>query len=83
LTYEQMQGKQLRLSAVLAVVFLASVFVVPFLNSALPDAMLMPVMGIPLVWLWVGIVLHLEFWAIAIVYTLCSNKWEGEIGDGR
>lgn len=79
MTYEQMQAKQLRLSLLLAAIFLVSMFSVPFLNHSAPDTMLTPVMGIPMVWLLVGIVLHLEFWVIAVVYTLLSNRWEGEI----
>jgi len=82
MTYDQMQAKQLRLSLALAATFLASVFAIPFLNQSVPETMLTPVLGLPLVWLWVGIVLHLEFWAIAIVYTLYSNKWEAELSNG-
>ncbi len=82
MTYEQMQAKQLRLSAVLAVIFIASMFAIPFLNHSATDAMLRPVLGLPLVWLVVGILLHLEFWAIALLYTYLSNKWEGEVQHG-
>lgn len=81
MTYEQMQAKQLQLSILLAAVFLVSMFAIPFLNQALPDTMLSPVMGMPLVWLVVGILLHLEFWVIAIVYTVYSNKWEREMSN--
>ena len=79
MTYQQMQAKQLRLSIVLAVVFLLSMFSIPFLNALATEAMLVPVIGIPLVWLLVGFFLHLEFWAIAILYTVYSNKWESEL----
>lgn len=82
MTYEQMQAKQLQLSILLAAVFLVSMFAIPFLNRAIPETMLSPVMGVPLVWLVVGILLHLEFWTIAIVYTVYSNKWEREIING-
>lgn len=82
MTYEQMQAKQLRLSIVLAAVFLVSMFAIPFLNQAIPDTMLLPVLGMPFVWLLVGILLHLEFWIIAIVYTVYSNRWEREISNG-
>jgi hypothetical protein len=41
--------------------------------------MLAPVFGIPLMWLAVGVLLHLEFWVIAVVYTVFSNRWEREI----
>jgi uncharacterized membrane protein (DUF485 family) len=71
-----MQRRQLRLSVSLAVIFLVSVFVVPLLNAAAPDAMLTPVLGLPFVWLYVGILLHLEFWTIAFVYAYFSNRWE-------
>lgn len=81
MTYEQMQAKQLQLSILLAAVFLVSMFAIPFLNQALPDTMLSPVMGMPLVWLVVGILLHLEFWVIATVYTVYSNKWEREMSN--
>ena len=81
MTYEQMQARQLRLSGLLAVVFLATVFIVPFLNAGFPDQMLTPVFGIPFVWLLVGIFFHLEFWIIAVVYVTYSNRWEGEIVD--
>lgn len=76
-----MQGKQLKLSRLLAVVFLLSIFSVPFLNAAATEVMLQPVFGIPLVWLFAGVVLHLEFWAIAIIYTRCSNRWEEMVED--
>ena len=83
MTYEQMQAKQLKLSIFLALIFLVTMFSVPFLNAAFTEQMLTPVMGIPFVWLLCGIVLHLEFWAIAIVYTVYSNRWETEvISDG-
>ena len=82
MTYEQMQAKQLKLSVLLAVIFLVSMFVVPFLNKSMTEAMIAPVLGIPFVWLFVGILLHIEFWIIAVVYTTLSNKWEGELGDG-
>lgn len=82
MNYEQMQKNQLRLSIVLAVVFLASVFVVPFLNHTMTETMLAPsLLGIPFVWLLVGVLLHLEFWTIAIVYTVFSNRWESEMSD--
>lgn len=83
MTYDQMQKRQLRMSIVLAVVFLLSMFVIPFLNHAMPEVMLTPVMGIPFVWLAVGIILHLEFWTIAILYTLASNKWERQVAEGE
>lgn len=85
MTFIEMQRRQLRLSLVLAVVFLVSVFTIPFLNFLVPDAMLTPVLGLPFVWLYVGVGLHLEFWAIAILYTVLSNRWERamrEPGDG-
>jgi uncharacterized membrane protein (DUF485 family) len=87
MTAKDMQRRQLRLSMTLAVVFLVSVFVIPLLNFLAPDAMLTPVFGLPFVWLYVGVLLHLEFWTIAIVYTVLSNRWEQamaertEIGD--
>jgi TRAP-type C4-dicarboxylate transport system permease small subunit len=76
-----MHRRQLRLSVVLAIVFIVSVFTVPLLNHAAPDAMLSPVLGIPFVWLYVGVVLHLEFWTIAILYTVLSNRWERALVD--
>ncbi len=76
MTFEEMQRRQLRLSLGLATVFLLSVFTIPILNHVVPDVMLTPVLGIPFVWLYVGVVLHLEFWAIAISYTVLSNRWE-------
>lgn len=79
MTFVDMQRRQLRLSIGLAAVFLVSVFVIPLLNYIVPDAMLTPVLGLPFVWLYVGIVLHLEFWTIAIVYTVLSNRWESEL----
>jgi len=83
MTYEQMQAKQLNLSALLAVIFLITVFSVPFLNAAFPSQMLTPVLGMPFVWLLVGILFHLEFWIIALVYTVYSNRWEEEMTDGE
>jgi len=83
-TYEQMQRQQLKLSGLLAVIFLVTVFSVPFLNYAMPDAMLTPVLGIPFAWLLVGILFHLEFWIIAFVYVTYSNRWEREVlSDGN
>ena len=76
MTFVEMQRRQLRLSVILAAVFLVSVFAIPLLNWAAPDAMLTPVLGMPFVWLYVGVLLHLEFWTIAIVYTVLSNRWE-------
>ncbi len=81
MTYEQMQQRQLQMSVVLAALFLLSMFVIPFLNHAMPETMLTPVMGIPFVWLAVGILLHLEFWAIATLYTVYSNKWERQVAE--
>ncbi|MCD6359589.1 MAG: DUF485 domain-containing protein [Armatimonadetes bacterium] len=81
MTYEQMQKRQLRLSALLAVLFLATMFSIPFLNHLIPRTMLTVVFGIPLCWLVVGILLHLEFWIIAFVYAYHSNRWEDELSD--
>ena len=81
MTFEQMQAKQLRLSVALAALFLVTMFVIPFVNYLAPEAMLTPIVGIPFVWLAVGIILHIEFWAIAIVYTVYSNRWEEEVSD--
>ncbi len=81
MTFETMQRRQLRLSLALAAVFLVSVFTIPVLNQLAPDAMLTPVLGIPFVWLYVGVWLHLEFWAIAILYTVFSNRWERNLKD--
>lgn len=84
MTYEQMQARQLRLSILLAAIFLVTMFSVPFLNAAFTEQMLTPVMGIPFVWLLCGIVLHLEFWALALIYTVYSNRWEAEVtSDGQ
>ena len=83
MTYEQMQARQLKLSMQLAVIFLLTVFSVPFLNRAMPERMLTPVFGIPFVWLFVGILFHVEFWIIAVVYTRYSNRWEEEMTDGE
>lgn len=83
MTFEQMQRRQLRLSVTLAIVFLVSVFSIPFLNQVAPEAMLTPVLGLPFVWLYVGILLHVEFWAIAVVYTVLSNRWERQLVDRR
>lgn len=81
MTYAEMQVKQLRLSVVLAVVFLATMFAVPFANDCATDWMMAPVLGMPFVWFLVGIAFHLEFWTIAAVYTLFSNRWEAEVTD--
>ena len=83
MTFEQMQHRQLRLSVTLAIVFLVSVFSVPVLNYVAPEAMLTPVLGLPFVWLYVGVLLHLEFWTIAVVYTVLSNRWERQLVDER
>lgn len=81
MTFREMQRRQLRLSVILAVLFLGSVFTIPLLNYVAPDAMLTPVLGLPFVWLYVGVLLHLEFWGIAILYTVLSNRWERELRD--
>lgn len=81
MTFREMQRRQLRLSVILAVLFLGSVFTIPLLNYVAPDAMLTPVLGLPFVWLYVGVLLHLEFWGIAILYTVLSNHWERELRD--
>jgi uncharacterized membrane protein (DUF485 family) len=81
MTVADMQRRQLRLSLTLAAVFLVSVFAIPVLNYMAPDAMLTPVLGLPFVWLYVGVLLHLEFWTIAIVYTVLSNRWEQALAD--
>jgi uncharacterized membrane protein (DUF485 family) len=78
-TYEQMQRRQLRLSGLLAVIFLVTVFSVPFLNAAVPETMFAPVFGIPLAWLLVGILYHVEFWVMALIYVTYSNRWEREV----
>lgn len=84
MTYEQMQRRQLKLSGLLAVIFLITVFSVPFLNAAFTEAMLTPVMGIPFAWLLVGILFHVEFWILALIYVTYSNRWETEvISDGN
>ena len=83
MTFRDMQRRQLRLSIGLAVLFLVSVFAIPVLNLAIPDVMLTPVLGLPFVWLYVGILLHLEFWAIAILYTVLSNRWERQLVDAE
>jgi uncharacterized membrane protein (DUF485 family) len=81
MTYQEMQAKQLQLSIVFAVIFLLSMFTIPILNALATEAMMTPILGIPLIWLGVGFFLHLEFWAIAILYTVYSNKWESELSD--
>ncbi|MFO7947852.1 MAG: DUF485 domain-containing protein [Armatimonadota bacterium] len=83
MTYEQMQARQLRLSSILAVVFLISIFSVPFLNYAYTEVMLTPILGIPFTWLLVGILLHVEFWIMALVYVTFSNRWEEELVNGN
>lgn len=83
MTFRDMQRRQLRLSITLAVLFLVSVFSIPVLNLLVPDLMLPPVLGLPLVWLYVGVLLHLEFWAIAIAYTVLSNRWERAVVDAE
>lgn len=82
MTYEQMQARQLRLSLLLAVIFLVSIFSIPFLNYLFTETMLTPVLGIPFAWLLVGILFHVEFWAMALVYVTFSNRWEEELVNG-
>ena len=82
MTYEQMQARQLKLSALLAAIFLVTVFTIPFLNHLFPEMMLAPILGIPACWLVVGILFHIEFWIIAFLYTYYSNRWEDEVTDG-
>jgi uncharacterized membrane protein (DUF485 family) len=82
-TFHDMQRRQLRLSIALAVLFLVSVFTIPVLNLVIPEVMLTPVLGIPLVWLYVGILLHVEFWTIAVIYTVLSNRWERALVDAE
>jgi uncharacterized membrane protein (DUF485 family) len=81
MTVEDMQRRQLRVSLALATVFLVSVFAIPLLNFIAPDAMLTPVFGLPFVWLYVGVLLHVEFWTIAIIYTVLTNRWERAMDD--
>ena len=81
MTFGELHRRQVRLSVALAAVFFVSVFTIPVLNHLAPDAMLTPVLGLPFVWLYVGVGLHLEFWAIAIIYTLLTNRWESARAD--
>jgi uncharacterized membrane protein (DUF485 family) len=81
MTYEEMQQKQFNLSLVLAIIFLISIFVIPFLNYYLTEDMFTPIWGIPFAWLYVGVFLHVEFWISAFIYTLFSNQWEAAMRD--
>ncbi|MBD3174487.1 MAG: DUF485 domain-containing protein [Armatimonadia bacterium] len=81
MTYEEMLAKQLKLSVFLAVIFLVTMFSVPLLNYFATEAMLQPVLGIPFVWLFVGVCFHVEFWILAVIYTRASNRWEEMVED--
>ena len=70
--------RQLTLSASVACAFLLLLFGLPLFNLLFPELGAVPVFGLPLSWLLLGVLIYPLLWVLAYYYVTTSQKFEDE-----
>jgi len=75
---EDLIRRQLVLSLNVAGVFLVILFGLPLVNLLLPQLVAMPVLGLPLGWLVLAVLLFPTLWALAAYFVSTAKKYEDD-----
>jgi uncharacterized membrane protein (DUF485 family) len=73
--------RQRRLSLSVAAVFFAVLIGLPALNSVGPMIMALPILGIPLTWLLLAVLIYPFLWLLAFHFTMTARAIEEEFVD--
>lgn len=75
---DELIRRQLALSLRVASVFLAILFALPLLNRFAPQLMAVRVLGLPLHWLVLAVLLYPLLWALGAYFVVTARKHEDE-----
>ena len=73
--------RQLTLSLSVASVFLLLLFGLPLFNLLFPELGALPILGLPLSWLLLAVLIYPVLWVLAHYYVTTSRKFEDEFTD--
>ena len=73
--------RQLTLSLSVAGVFLLLLFGLPLFNLLFPELGALPILGLPLSWLLLAVLIYPVLWVLAYYYVTTSRKFEDEFTD--
>lgn len=75
---EDLMRRQLRLALSVAAAFLVSVFGLPLMNLVFPELVQVRVLGLPLHWVAVAVLVYPLLWVLAAYFVSTSRKYEDE-----
>jgi len=75
---EELIRRQLRLGISVAAAFLILLFGLPLMNLLFPELVQMRVLGLPLTWLALAVLVYPFLWCLAVYYVSTSRKYEDE-----
>jgi uncharacterized membrane protein (DUF485 family) len=70
--------RQLRLGLSVAAVFLVILLGLPLMNLLFPELMQMRLLGLPMAWLALAVLVYPFVWALAVYFVSTSKKYEDE-----
>ncbi len=70
--------RQLRLALSVAAVFLVILFGLPLMNLLFPELMQMRLLGLPMAWLALAVLVYPFVWALAVYFVSTARKYEDE-----
>ena len=75
---EDLIRRQLRLGVSVAAVFLIILFGLPLMNLGFPGLVQMHVLGLPMAWLGLAMLIYPFVWVLAWYFVVTSRKYEDE-----
>src|SRR3712207_729793 len=75
---EDLISRQRRLAVSVAAAFLVILFGLPLMNLLFPELVQMRVLGLPMSWLALAVLVYPIVWALAVYYVVTSRKYEDE-----
>jgi uncharacterized membrane protein (DUF485 family) len=78
---EDLIRRQLTLSLSVAGAFLLLLFGLPLFNLLFPDLAALSVLGLPLSWLLLAVLIYPVLWVLAYYYVATSRKYEREFDE--
>ena len=75
---EDLIRRQLRLAISVAGVFLVVLFGLPLMSLLFPDLVTVRVLGLPMSWLALAVLIYPFLWTLAVYFVSTSRKYEDE-----
>ena len=75
---EDLIRRQRRLAMSVAAAFLVILFGLPLMNLLFPELVQMRVLGLPMSWLALAVLVYPIVWTLAVYYVVTSRKYEDE-----